>query len=103
MKFVMKKNRKGLGIIALVATIAGCGITAAIIYRPSIAPIERPTAASFPAAVVAKGRTLAAIGDCAVCHTTEGGAIYAGARALTTPFGTLYSTNITPDETTGIG
>jgi mono/diheme cytochrome c family protein len=103
MKFVMKKNREGLGIIALVATIAGCGITAAIIYRPSIAPIERPNAASFPAAVVAKGRTLAAVGDCAVCHTTEGGAIYAGARALTTPFGTLYSTNITPDETTGIG
>jgi mono/diheme cytochrome c family protein len=103
MKFVMKKNRKGLGIIALVVVITGCGTAAAVIYRPSIALIERPNPASFPAAVVAKGRTLAAIGDCAVCHTTEGGAIYAGGRALTTPFGTLYSTNITPDETTGIG
>jgi len=53
--------------------------------------------------MIDNGRTLAAIGNCNVCHTTEGGASFAGGRPLETPFGTLYSTNITPDQETGIG
>jgi mono/diheme cytochrome c family protein len=43
------------------------------------------------------------MGDCAVCHTAEAGADYAGGLPLPTPFGTIFSTNITPDEATGIG
>ena len=46
---------------------------------------------------------MAAIGDCVVCHTATGGIPFAGGRPLATPFGTLYSTNITPDPDTGIG
>ena len=42
-------------------------------------------------------------GDCAACHTAEGGQPFAGGRAIPTPFGTIYSTNITPDKETGIG
>src|SRR6202043_1420413 len=38
-----------------------------------------------------------------VCHTAPGGAAYAGGLAFPLPFGTLYSTNITPDKDTGIG
>lgn len=49
------------------------------------------------------GAELAALGDCVVCHTAEHGAPFAGGRALDTPFGTLYSNNITPDRQTGIG
>jgi len=49
------------------------------------------------------GRTLVVAGDCAFCHTAEGGMPYAGGRAIETPFGTVYSTNITPNATTGIG
>jgi mono/diheme cytochrome c family protein len=52
---------------------------------------------------VERGAILAAIGDCAVCHTADAGAAYAGGRPLSTPFGILYATNITPDEATGIG
>jgi mono/diheme cytochrome c family protein len=52
---------------------------------------------------VAKGAELAEIGNCAVCHTAPGGRTYAGARALPTPFGTIFSSNITPDAETGIG
>lgn len=59
--------------------------------------------ASFDAAQVAKGARLAAIGNCATCHTREGGKPFAGGLALATPFGTIYSTNITPDAETGIG
>jgi nicotinate dehydrogenase subunit B len=40
---------------------------------------------------------------CAVCHTAHNGVPNAGGRALDTPFGTIYTTNITPDEQTGIG
>src|SRR5215831_18904930 len=55
------------------------------------------------AGLVAKGAELAAIGNCASCHTRDDGRSYAGGRALATPFGTIYATNITPDADTGIG
>jgi mono/diheme cytochrome c family protein len=54
-------------------------------------------------AQVKLGRYLAQAGDCAACHTAEKGEPFAGGRAVPTPFGTLYSTNITPDPETGIG
>ena len=41
--------------------------------------------------------------DCEVCHTAKDGIPFAGGRAFVLPFGTLYSTNITPDAETGIG
>jgi mono/diheme cytochrome c family protein len=62
----------------------------------------RPVAAR-DAARIAKGAQLAAIGNCRACHTAEGGRPFTGGRPLPTPFGTIYSTNITPDVETGIG
>lgn len=50
-----------------------------------------------------RGRYLAILGDCAGCHTKEHGAPYAGGLAFHAQFGTVYSTNITPDRKTGIG
>ena len=50
-----------------------------------------------------RGHYLATAGDCAACHTADGGKPYAGGRPVPTPFGTIYSTNITPDPDTGIG
>ena len=58
--------------------------------------IQRP---ADSASLVDRGRYLAAAGDCAGCHTTEGGAAYAGGRPLETPFGTVLSANLTPDAT----
>lgn len=52
---------------------------------------------------IERGRYLAAAGDCAACHTADGGQPYAGGRPIPTPFGVIYSTNITPDKETGIG
>jgi len=54
-------------------------------------------------ATIDNGRVLATLGNCNLCHTTDRGASFAGGRALTTAFGTLYATNITPDPETGIG
>ena len=52
---------------------------------------------------VQQGEYLARAGDCIACHTQPGGKLFAGGRAMLTPFGTLYSPNITPDAETGIG
>jgi nicotinate dehydrogenase subunit B len=82
---------------------AAIGIGAAILPWRAIAPIARPDASVFSAATIARGAQLAALGDCAVCHTSERGVVNAGGRPIETPFGTIHSTNITPDETTGIG
>ena len=65
---------------------------------------DRPPApGAFAPELVAKGAALAAGGYCAECHTAKGGPPFAGGYAMATPFGVLYSTNITPDPETGIG
>jgi mono/diheme cytochrome c family protein len=54
-------------------------------------------------AQVERGRYLATAGDCVACHTRKDGTPYAGGRGIETPFGIIYSPNITPDKETGIG
>ena len=55
------------------------------------------------ATLVERGEYLTRAADCVVCHTAKDGQPFAGGRAFVLPFGTLYSTNITPDVDTGIG
>jgi mono/diheme cytochrome c family protein len=55
------------------------------------------------ASLVERGEYLVRAADCVVCHTAPGGVPFAGGRAFVLPFGTMYSTNITPDVETGIG
>lgn len=56
-----------------------------------------------PDALVARGAYLARAGNCMGCHTALGGAPWAGGRAIETPFGAVYSSNLTPDKATGLG
>lgn len=68
------------------------------------APIAEPAPAFAPtAAQIERGRYLALAGNCAGCHTAPGGAAYAGGVGIATPFGTVYASNLTPDEATGLG
>ena len=60
-------------------------------------------AAGPETSAVKRGRYLVTAGNCISCHTTEGGQPFAGGLAFETPFGKMYSTNITPDAKTGIG
>jgi len=55
------------------------------------------------ASLVERGEYLTRAADCAACHTARNGAPFTGGRAFVLPFGTMYSTNITPDAETGIG
>ncbi|GGM16300.1 cytochrome c [Pseudomonas asuensis] len=72
-----------------------------LMWRPAIEPVELPQ--HFDSEQLLRGARVVEAGDCAVCHTRPGGKYLAGGLGLVTPFGTLYSTNITPDPDTGIG
>jgi nicotinate dehydrogenase subunit B len=68
-----------------------------------IAPVNRPGANVFSPATIERGRIAAAAGACNVCHVGADGTPFAGGRALETPFGVVYASNITPDAEAGIG
>jgi mono/diheme cytochrome c family protein len=94
--------KKLLIVLVVLGILGGFGF-AALAWRPAIAPIAPPVPASFEPELVAKGEALAGAGYCAECHTTKGGQPFAGGYPMATPFGVIYSTNITPDPETGIG
>src|SRR4051812_29784322 len=72
--------------------------TGALLFSMSGASV-----AADNATAVERGKYIATAGNCATCHTAEGGEPFAGGLAFATPFGTMYSTNITQDAETGIG
>ena len=87
-------------------------IAAAFIWRhvehadqppPSAAQQDAEAAALHDPVRIAQGKYLATIGDCAACHTAQGGVRYAGGRSLSTPFGDVPAPNLTPDPDTGLG
>lgn len=86
-------------LFSIVGTLAPC------VAAADSEALQRDSAAQTDdmAARVTRGAYLARIGSCATCHTTPGGARYAGGRGIPTPFGTVYAGNLTPDPTTGIG
>ena len=94
-----KKAAWALGAILLLAIVAALDYA----RQPAIAPLARPPAPSADQTLLAQGARLAELGDCMQCHTAKDGKPYAGGLPLATPFGTLYTTNITPDADTGIG
>ncbi len=98
-----------IGTAAAILGVAGVAVS-------QMPPPEQPIAAT-PAELLAKhiddatpgadqvrrGQYLVAAGDCMSCHLREGGEPFAGGLGLKTPFGVIYSSNITPDPQTGIG
>jgi len=89
-------------VTLLVVCIAAVIGFIALAWRSAIDPIAAQ-AQNFSPELIKRGGVLAALGDCKTCHTAAGGRAFAGGLALPTPFGTIYSTNITPDADTGIG
>jgi mono/diheme cytochrome c family protein len=93
--------------IALVLLLLAVLVAAAVLLwqaRPwqTLAPstIEGRTVGND---ILSRGEYLARVGDCVACHTAPGGREFAGQRAMPTPFGNMYTSNITPDDETGIG
>jgi mono/diheme cytochrome c family protein len=101
----MKWWRRG-GWVPALLVVAGLGWWyVASGGQPAAAPAQREAdaAALRDPALIARGEYLATLGDCAACHTAQGGQRYAGGRSLGTPFGDVPAPNITPDPDTGIG
>lgn len=96
-------RKSGLLALGGAVIVAALIVVALLVWKPAIAPISPPAAASFDAQTRLAGARVVALGDCIVCHTAKGGKPFAGGLPLATPFGTLYATNITPDVETGIG
>jgi mono/diheme cytochrome c family protein len=59
--------------------------------------------AQAPADIVARGKALTDAGDCAGCHTADPAKPFAGGKRIDTPFGGIYSPDLTPDRDTGLG
>ncbi|SDY28054.1 Cytochrome c, mono-and diheme variants [Variovorax sp. YR266] len=90
-----------LALIVLGAAAAG-GIVAMNLRGEDPLPAQAEAFAATPQ-LVERGRYLALAGNCAGCHTTRGGQPYAGGLPIETPFGIIYSSNLTPDDKAGIG
>ncbi len=80
-------------------------VAAFLLLLPADDPddVQRSVPAANADAQIALGKYLALAGNCAGCHTARGGALYAGGRAIETPFGSVYSSNLTPDLKSGLG
>lgn len=108
--------------LAGAAAIVGIGVAIGVIYylrgpspldfsggaKVALADYKGADPTGVPAdlskaSLVERGEYLARAADCMVCHTAPGGKEYTGGFPFKLPFGTLYSTNITPDKETGIG
>jgi len=72
-------------------------------FAPYRVPAGGPPAGAPAPQQVARGEYLAELGNCAGCHTARGGVPFAGGRAFPSDYGTIYSTNLTPDPRTGLG
>ena len=97
-----RRRRRLWGFGALIAGAAGA-VFGLLGMRSPIAPVASPAASTYSEATIERGRQLAALGNCEGCHTIAGGTPYAGGRAIHTPYGEIYTTNLTPDRETGIG
>jgi mono/diheme cytochrome c family protein len=102
--FVFRKHLGG-ALAALIVAIAGVSsyVQAQTQTAASETPIvvQRDTLAG--AALIKRGEYLARAGDCVACHTADKARPFAGGLPITTPFGTIYTPNITSDPDTGIG
>jgi mono/diheme cytochrome c family protein len=89
-------NAASLGIVCLLVFLG-------LAWHPAITPVNPPAKSNFSDDLIVKGKILDGAGYCGVCHTRSGGQPFAGGYGLQTPFGVVYSANITPDPDTGIG
>ncbi|WP_252181012.1 cytochrome c [Azospirillum sp. B4] len=101
MRRILFTGVMGVGVLAAILSLVGLGIS-------SIASGQPPSTTSGPYPVAKgdaaeRGYHVAVEADCVGCHTVPGGQPFAGGRPLATPFGTIYSANITPDNEAGIG
>lgn len=98
----MKKTLKIFLALVLLALALGA-LVWALNVRGEVDVNTQLAAAAPSDSLVARGAYLARAGNCQTCHTAQGGQPYAGGLGIATPFGTVFTSNLTPDGKTGIG
>lgn len=89
-------------LLVLVLLVVAAGV--AYLLKPRLLPGSgQPAQTNATTQIINRGEYLARAGDCVACHTAPNGPEFSGGRAMPTPFGNLYTPNITPDDETGIG
>ena len=84
----------------LSSVLAALGIAAAVLITLNLRgeePLPATETLQSTPELVRRGEYLARVGNCMACHTTQGGAPFAGGRGIDTPFGVVHSSNLTPD------
>ncbi len=99
------KTLPAIGVLALLALRGATPFAQTPALPPEAPPEVAPAVAPVPAPAtpVSRGQYLATLGNCTSCHSRAGGDPFSGGVPFKTDFGTLYSTNITPDRNAGIG
>jgi alcohol dehydrogenase (quinone), cytochrome c subunit len=92
------KNKLGLAAVILLIVIATVAI---VVNRVPTSPFA--STSGVPPIPAAQAEYVARLGDCVACHSVSDGKPFAGGLKMGTPLGVVYSTNITPDNETGIG
>lgn len=91
-------------MLALLALLALGSVFFGLFERSVVAKdVDQPLSADQMKTLAVRGAYVAVAADCYACHTAKGGAPWAGGLPFTTPFGTIYATNISPDKEHGIG
>ena len=101
----MKTARKissVLGLLTFLVLLAATAVWFLNTRGETDVHVPATTAVADPGQVQ-RGAYLARAGNCITCHTTIGGGRYAGGLGIETPFGTVFTSNLTPDEKTGLG
>jgi mono/diheme cytochrome c family protein len=99
------KFRRLIAAVAAIVIVVAVGFVGYAFLAPT-GPEPMSPIAGIPSDIPAgmsRGEYLAKAADCVACHTAQGGKEFTGGRAFQLPFGTIYSTNLTPDKATGIG
>ena len=98
----MKRITRAAFVLALLITGAAAALWA-VNVRGEV-DVNAPLASvDATPALIERGAYLARAGNCMTCHTARGGTPYAGGRAIDTPFGAVYTPNLTPHDATGLG
>lgn len=99
-----RPRRRFLRAFLAVIAVGVIGAAAFFLWPASLPDVSAARArVPHGEASIQRGEYIARAADCEACHTLGNGARYAGGLPFKLPFGTIYATNITPDEETGIG
>src|ERR1700712_3066886 len=102
MKLLFKSSIKPvLAGLCLVSQVAFAQANPPAATAPAAAP--KATASLPQSQIIRQGEYVATAADCAACHTTKGGAAFAGGYSIQSPMGVIWATNITPSKQYGIG